>query len=380
MSTASFTSDSVAGSAAPLPPSFLDIHRLRNANEQNPTTGTKQASNAGAGVVDVAWHPSRSVSAMAVAGGDRRVRFFNIDGHTNAPLLTLHVPSLPLTRATFHPSGSSMLLAGTRPFYYTYDLAAQTCIRSPRNLFGSAPSPTSPQSLTKHAFSPDGALLAVAGRRGCVSILEWGTGGSTGVVVAELRSGRGGAVADMTWSDDGSQLNVLGGRNGAEVEVWDVAERKVVSQWKDDRAFGGLVMRHAGAYSAIGSSTGIVNLYNASSVKGSEATPFKSLEHLTTPISAMAFHPAGELMVSASSSKKDALKLVSGSLLVGSCRAAADFPQYHLPSGTAFANWPTSSTPLGRVNVANFSPNGEYLSVGNTKGAVLLWSLKHYAH
>jgi U3 small nucleolar RNA-associated protein 18 len=85
-------------------------------------------------------------------------------------------------------------------------------------------------------------------------------------------------------------------------------------------------------------------------------------------------------MVSASSSKKDALKLVSGSLLVGSCRAAADFPQYHLPSGTAFANWPTSSTPLGRVNVANFSPNGEYLSVGNTKGAVLLWSLKHYAH
>lgn len=93
----------------------------------------------------------------------------------------------------------------------------------------------------------------MAGRRGCVSVLEWNNGGSTGVVVAELRSGRGGAVEDFCWNEDGSQLSVLGGRNGAEVEVWDVGERKIVDQWKDDRAFGGLVMCQSSAgHRAIG--------------------------------------------------------------------------------------------------------------------------------
>jgi len=63
------------------------------------------------------------------------------------------------------------------------------------------------------------------------------------------------------------------------------------------------------------SSTGIVNLYNssklASASKDKEVEPFKSLEHLTTPITTMAFHPSGELFVSASAAKNDALKLVS---------------------------------------------------------------------
>ena len=62
----------------PLPPTHIDIQRMRNANEQNPTAGKKKASDAGAGVVDVAWHPNTKVSVMAVAGGDRRVRLFNV--------------------------------------------------------------------------------------------------------------------------------------------------------------------------------------------------------------------------------------------------------------------------------------------------------------
>lgn len=55
-------------------------------------------------------------------------------------------------------------------------------------------------------------------------------------------------------------------------------------------------------------------------------------------------------------------------------------PQYHLPTGTAFSNWPTNATPLGRVNVLSFSAGGDYMAAGNTKGAVLLWSLKHFAN
>lgn len=162
----------------------------------------------------------------------------------------------------------------------------------------------------------------------------------------------------MAWTADG-ELSVLGGRNGDEVEVWDIGERKVSRKWRDDAAFGGQIMRQGSGFTAIGSSTGIVNLY-----KGplGESPKGKSLEHLTTAITSLNFHPSGELMVSASTAKNDALKL------------------YHLGSGSAFANWPTLNTPLGHVTQAAFSTAGEYLAAGNTRGQVLLWSLKHYAN
>lgn len=83
--------------------------------------------------------------------------------------------------------------------------------------------------------------------------MEWSQGGSTGVVVAELKSGRGGTVADLTWSEDSSELSVLGGGDGAEVEVWNVSEKKIVRRWKDDRAYGGQLMRqYRNQYTAIG--------------------------------------------------------------------------------------------------------------------------------
>jgi U3 small nucleolar RNA-associated protein 18 len=53
-------------------------------------------------------------------------------------------------------------------------------------------------------------------------------------------------------------------------------------------------------------------------------------------------------------------------------------PQYHLPSLTAFSNFPTSSTPLGHVSSIAFSARSEYLAVGNKRGRVLLWSLRDY--
>lgn len=158
-------------------------------------------------------------------------------------------------------------------------------------------------------------MLAVAGRRGAVSVLDWSQVG-VGAVVADLRSGRGGAVAALEWSRDGKELSVLGGRDGAEVEVWDVAQRKVIRKWRDDRAYGGTILESSrgGEYTAIGSSTGIVNVYSSTSLSAKSLDirpdPLKSLEHLTTPITSLAFHPSSELLVTASRTKKDQLKLV----------------------------------------------------------------------
>jgi U3 small nucleolar RNA-associated protein 18 len=52
--------------------------------------------------------------------------------------------------------------------------------------------------------------------------------------------------------------------------------------------------------------------------------------------------------------------------------------QIHMPSLTAFSNWPTSSTPLGHVTSVDFSPGSEYVAIGNTRGRVLLYHLKDY--
>ncbi len=60
------------------------------------------------------------------------------------------------------------------------------------------------------------------------------------------------------------------------------------------------------------------------------------------------------------SQKKDQLKLV------------------HLPSHSAFTNWPTDKTPFNRVQCLDFSPGGGYLAVGNNRGKVLLYQLNHF--
>lgn len=61
---------------------------------------------------------------------------------------------------------------------------------------------------------------------------------------------------------------------------------------------------------------------------------------------------------------------------VASAEASA---QVHLTSMTTFANWPTSGTPLGTVTSVDFSPGSDYIAIGNTRGKVTLYHLKHFA-
>ena len=50
----------------------------------------------------------------------------------------------------------------------------------------------------------------------------------------------------------------------------------------------------------------------------------------------------------------------------------------HVGGGHIFPNWPTSQTPLGKVECCAFSPGSGYMAVGNHQGKVLLWRLNHY--
>ncbi|KAI9460126.1 WD40 repeat-like protein [Lactarius psammicola] len=337
-----------------LDPGVLAIERLRDAN---------QAAQAEGEVNAIQFHPSPQVSMLLIASSDRRIRLFNIDGHTNPRLQTLHIPALPVTNAQFHPSGSSILLTGHCPFYYTYDLQSGATTRSPRGLWGTTftnGNNNADLSMETCAFNSGGDVLAVAGRRGYVHLVDWRTGG--GQAVGSVKANTG--VRALWWLPNGRELMTLG--EDAEAYLWDIGTRRCVHRWKDDGGFGSrvLVGDHSGNYVAIGSKSGIVNVYDSETStswrKSDRPKPLKAIGNLTTSISVARFNQDSQLLAIASKAQKDQLRLI------------------HMPSLTAFSNWPTSSTPLGHVTSVDFSSGSEYVAIGNTRGRVLLYHLKDY--
>lgn len=140
------------------------------------------------------------------------------------------------------------------------------------------------------------------------------------------------------------------------------------------------------------SNIGLVNMYgpeafstqDRESDSSSPPKVVKTIENLTTSISSMKFNFDAQLLALASKEKKDAVKLVSQVALLfypTTISNKTDSPrllQVHVPSLTTYSNWPTSSTPLGHVTALDFSPKSEYVAMGNTRGKVLLYHLRHY--
>ncbi|KAG2023963.1 CGI-48 family protein [Coprinopsis cinerea AmutBmut pab1-1] len=393
----------------------IKLERLRDVNQSVQDSGSGE-------VRVVTFHPSTTASILGVATADRRIRLFNVDGHLSPLLTTLHFPNLPMTSPTsalFHPSGDTMLISGPRPFFYTYDLPSGTPTHHARGLWGTTFNNIMDSSATLQrrrkrdragnagggggggngdgealsltSFSTHGDMLAVAGRGGYVHLVDWKTG--AGQVIGSLKcsSAGGGAgaggIQGMWWIppgfSDGGVNGVLGGEDGAasagansklavltgdaEIYIWDVGQRRCVKRWQDEGGFRSAAKVLAGSsggagYLAVGSNTGYVNVYGSEAFNEhtGKPKPLKAIANLTTPISSARFNYDAQLLAIASKEKKDSMRLV------------------HLPSLTAYANWPTSGTPLGHVTGIDFSPRSEYVAIGNTRGRVLLYHLKDY--
>ncbi|TCD68579.1 hypothetical protein EIP91_010367 [Steccherinum ochraceum] len=330
----------------------LSIQRLRDANISARSEGPIRA---------VQFHPS--LPLLLTAGDDRRLKLYNIDGHTNPHLQSVHIPDLPIATALYHPSGSSILLTGPRPFFYTYDLQTGAALRSPRGLWGTTFSGNTVQdpSMEICAFDPTGEVLAVAGRRGYVHLVDWKSG--TGQVVGSVKMNAG--VKSLWWSRGQRQGELMTLGEDSEVYVWDVAERKCLRRWKDEGEFGSQILGgdRSGNYLGVGSRHGLVNVYGSdstSSANSQRPKPLRTVDNLTTSVTSMRFNHDSQLLAIASDTKKDQLRMI------------------HLPSLTAFSNWPTAGTPLGHVTSIDFSSGSEYMAIGNTRGRVLLYTLRDF--
>ncbi|KWU45929.1 WD40 repeat-like protein [Rhodotorula sp. JG-1b] len=342
-------------------PGEIDIDRVRDANQHEAKSGA---------IVEVGFHPRAQVLFSATS--DRRLRLFQIDGTDNPLLQTLHLPELPITSAAFHPSGSSILLTGSRPFFLSYDLQTGQTLRSPRGLLNAGLGGSDKQStggsggMERFRFSPGvGDVLALAGRRGYVHLVDWSSSGVSrgGQVIGEVKMNV--AVKGIAWQRDGRELLTLG--EDSEVYVWDVGTRKCIDRWRDEGGFGSCALESSndGNWNAVGSTTGIVNMYDASSrgtyAQGGERKARKAIENLVTPVTTMRFNHDSQLVALASKTSKDQLKLV------------------HLPTCSVYQNWPTQQTPLHNVTCVDFSKGSEWLAVGNQRGKVLLYEVKQFA-
>lgn len=209
-------------------------------------------------------------------------------------------------------------------------------------------------------------------------------------------------IADFVWWSNSNGLCVAG-QNG-EITEWDLASRRAVARWRDEGAVGTTTIALGGQsgkdfiggdrWIAIGSSTGIVNIYdrrawaadhqakkhphattNGTTSKTTATTngdtpqqqvvpanpsPTRVLDNLVTSISSLAFSPDGQALCMASRHKSGELRLV------------------HLPSCLVYKNWPTQQTPLKRIEaVAWGEVNGELrLCLGNQRGGVTMWAIR----
>ncbi|KAF9410139.1 U3 snoRNP protein [Podila epigama] len=315
----------------------ISMTRVKNANQQGYSKAVVQA---------VEFHPNSQM--LLTAGFDRTLRLFQIDGKLNPMMQSIFFKDLPINKAAFSVSGNSIITAGRRPYYYVYDIEDGKVDRS-KGVHN-----RKEKSLEKFSLSPCGRWIAFLGRDGYIMIVN----SSTRLWIKNLKMN--GNVRAVAWSSDSQYLYSVGG--DAEVYQWDVDTGKCLHRFADDGGFKpiSIAVSPNDQFFAVGSRSGIVNIYDRSCLTTRAPKPLRALGNLTTAIHILRFNHDSQILAMASHARKDQLRLV------------------HLPSLKVFPNWPTRATPLSYITCLSFSPNSGYLAIGNDKGKALLYRVNHY--
>ncbi|KAG4304204.1 hypothetical protein PORY_002385 [Pneumocystis oryctolagi] len=325
-----------------LPPTIIDIRRLRDVNF---------LSSSKSAISSLSFHPFYPL--LLSGGRDRVLRIFHVDGDVNPLVSSVHIRSCSIETAVFHPNDNKIMVGGRKKYFYIWDLESGD-IRKVSRTYGHDDIQT---TMENFSLSPCGRFIGIVGNGGWFSVLSSNTGQwITGFKVE-------GQISSISWLKSGKEV-CIACRNGW-IWEWDILSQKILSRWNDDGnisvtkiSLGGFDDR----WVAVGSNTGIVNVYDRRNLLGESNRPslYKTLDHLTTSINALEFSSDGQILAMASREKRDFLRLV------------------HFPTGSVYKNWPTASTPLGRISVIKFSPLGSEITIGNETGKIGLWRFAHY--
>jgi len=330
-------------SSKKLPAGILEITKLRDANQSHPSQSV---------VNSVEFHPNGQL--LMTAGLDRRARFFSVDGVKNPHIQTVLFEDMPVHQSCFIEHGSKVVFSGRRSFFYFLDLESSR-LEKVGKLFGQKE-----KSYESFVASNSSDTMALLGQDGNIPLLSLRSRQKIGSLKMN------GAVRSGAFGSDGISLYSCG--SDGIVYVWDIRMQRCIKQFVDEGNLGGtsMAVSPSGHIIASGSKNGIVNLYKGEDIANSTAMgaamvlPVKSLPHLTTTVDTLSFSGDGQILAMSSRMKKESLRLI------------------HMPSMTAFSNWPTSKSPLHYIHSLAFSPTGSYLAVGNAKGRILLYRLHHF--
>ncbi|KAK3842702.1 MAG: WD40-repeat-containing domain protein [Linnemannia gamsii] len=318
------------------------VTRVKNANQMAPSKSVIQS---------VEFHPNSQM--LLTAGFDRTLRLFQIDGKLNQLMQSVFYKDMPIYKAAFSPSpagsnNNSVVASGRRKYFYTYDIEAGKVDKS-QGIYG-----RHEKSLEKFVLSPCGTWIAFLGRDGYIILV------ATKTRMWAKNFKMSGNVRAVAWSSDSQFLYSVGG--DAEIYQWQVSTGKCLHRFVDDGGFKptSIAVSPNDQFFAVGSRSGIVNVYDRTCLDTRSPKPLRAIGNLTTSIHTLQFNHDSQILAISSRARKDQLRLV------------------HIPSLKVFPNWPTKGTPLSYVTCLNFSPRSGYLAIGNDKGRVLLYRLNHY--
>jgi len=306
-----------------LRPEKLTIVRLTDGNRIGgslvyihtppiPFSFIKQLTNYQSMISTLHFHPHHPL--LLSSGPDSTLRLHHINGTTNPPATSLHLRNTPISTAHFHPSGTSIIAAGRRKYFHIWNLSTGT-IQKVTRIYGHA---EVQRSMETFRISPDGKFMALVASRGFVNVLNATT--YQWVCAAKIE----GRVADVSWWGDSHGLTI--GNKVGGVWEFDVLEEKVVARWQDEGGHATTVVKNGGSrWIAIGSQSGIVNIYDRTRSFGSTGNnrsnnvltggtkenpkPVRVLEQLVTAVSVIEFSPDCQVLAIASKGKKDALRM-----------------------------------------------------------------------
>uniref|UniRef100_A0A0E0QAW5 U3 small nucleolar RNA-associated protein 18 homolog n=2 Tax=Oryza TaxID=4527 RepID=A0A0E0QAW5_ORYRU len=322
---------------AKLLPDMLGFSRLVDANSQEPSSGP---------INSVQFH--RNGQLMLVAGLDKHLRFFQIDGKRNPKIQSIFIEDCPVHKAAFLPDGSEVILSGRRKFFYSFDLV-NAAVSKIGPLTG-----REEKSLEHFEISPDSKTIAFIGNEGYILLIS----SKTKQLIGTLKMN--GNVRSLAFADGGNQLLSSGG--DGHVYHWDLRTRKCIHKGTDEGSLAGISLCTSPDSSlfATGSTSGIVNVYKRDDFLGGKRKPLKTIENLTTEIGEMKFNHDAQVLAISSRKERNGMRLV------------------HVPSLTVFQNWPGPRFSLHYPRCLDFSPGSGFLSVGHAGGKVLLYKLHHY--
>nr|CAB3267576.1 U3 small nucleolar RNA-associated protein 18 homolog [Phallusia mammillata] len=294
------------------------------------------------------FHPSSQIAMTA--SQDCRLHLFQVDGKTNAKIHSLFMDKFQIHCAHFLANGTEILMSSNVKWLYSYDMVSGKVVEIPY-VKGMRES-----KLTKFRVSPCGRYLVFLSRFGKIHVID----PTTKEHMSTLKMN--GSVEDVAFKNGGDELLSFG--DEGIVYQWDLRSRKCMSTFGDEGCVKGttIAVSHNNKI-ACGSYSGIVNLYDESSLDKSHPTPLKTFKNLKSPVSGLCFNSTSEMLAMASDSVQNAVKLA------------------HVSSLSVFSNFPGfNNLNMKFPQEIGFSPNSGYFTVGNNKGRALLYRLKHYAN